>query len=373
MTTMLARTDRSLLGTWWWTIDRTLLATLALLAAIGVVLVFAASPAVAVRKYGDGTHFIVRHIVFLAPSAAALLLCSLMRPLGVLRLAKGMCVVFGAMLVLTFLVGIDINGARRWLGAGALRLQPSEFLKPALAVMVAWLLSRQPGMAGLPRTLAVVLPVLALLAAQPDVGMAAVVAGVYGAQLFVAGIAWFWVIGLAGAGALGLWGAYLYLPHFTIRVNDFLHADTLGYQVEQALRAVAAGGLFGRGPGEGVTKFHLPDAHADFIFAATAEEFGIVACLLLVGLFAFIVARSLWRVAETGDRFVQLAAAGLVVQFALQSLVNMAVNLNLMPTKGMTLPFISYGGSSFVALAIGMGMLLALTRRGARLVEAPQR
>jgi cell division protein FtsW len=262
------------------------------------------------RKYGDGTHFIVRHIVFLAPSAAALLLCSLMRPLGVLRLAKGMCVVFGAMLLLTFLVGIDINGARRWLGAGALRLQPSEFLKPALAVLVAWLLSRQPGMAGLPRTLAVVLPVLALLAVQPDVGMAAVVAGVYGAQLFVAGIAWFWVIGLAGAGALGLWGAYLYLPHFTTRVNDFLHADTLGYQVEQALRAVAAGGLFGRGPGEGVTKFHLPDAHADFIFAATAEEFGIVACLLLVGLFAFIVARSLWRVGETGDRFVQLAAAG---------------------------------------------------------------
>lgn len=366
---LLARTDRSPLGAWWWTVDRSLLALLALLAAIGVVLVIAASPPVAIRKIGAGSpmHFVVRHVVFLGPSALLLLVASMLNPLGVVRLAKILAVGFGALLLLTFLVGVDNNGARRWIGLGPLTLQPSEFLKPALAVLVAWFLANRPGLGGLPASAALVLPAMVLLAAQPDVGMAAVVAGVYGAQLFVAGIPWTWVAGLLGLAAFAFWGAYLHLPHFTARVDGFLDPDSLGYQVEQALRAVAGGGLFGRGPGEGVSKFSLPDAHADFIFAATAEEFGIVACLLLTALFAFIVARSLWRVHQTADRFVQLAAAGLVVQFALQALINMAVNLNLMPTKGMTLPFISYGGSSFMALALGMGMLLALTRRGARL------
>jgi cell division protein FtsW len=369
--TLLARTDRSLVGTWWWTIDRVLLGGIAVLAAIGVVLVLAASPAVGVRKYGDAMHFVVRHVAFLAPSALVLFVCSLLNPLGVLRLAKLLLAVFGALLVLTFVAGVEINGAQRWIGMGPLRLQPSEFLKPALAVLVAWQLARREGLAGLPLSAAFVLPVLGLLALQPDIGMAVVIAGVYGAQLFVAGLPWLLVFAVVGLGVGGLWGAYLFLPHFRDRMDGFLDPDTLGYQVEQALRAVAAGGLFGRGPGEGVTKFRLPDAHADFIFAATAEEFGIIACLLLVALFAFIVARGLWRVYETRDRFIQLAAAGLVVQFALQALINMAVNLNLMPTKGMTLPFISYGGSSFLALAVGAGMLLALTRRGARLETAP--
>ncbi len=364
--TILARTNRSLVGNWWWTIDRVLLTGIALLAAIGVILVLAASPAVGVKKYGADMHFFVRHVFFLAPSAVLLFVSSLLNPLGVLRLAKVMFGLFAALLVLTFFAGFEINGAKRWVGIGDLRLQPSEFLKPALAVLVAWLLSREPGLMGIPRTFLFVLPVLGLLALQPDVGMAAVIAGVYAAQLFLAGIPWLCVFALMGLGVLALWGAYLYLPHFTERLNDFLDPHSQGYQVEQALRAVASGGLFGRGPGEGVTKFNLPDAHADFIFAATAEEFGIIACLLLVALFAFIVGRGLWRVHETRDRFIQLAAAGLVVQFALQSLINMAVNLNLVPTKGMTLPFISYGGSSFMALAIAAGMLLALTRRNAR-------
>jgi cell division protein FtsW len=194
---------------------------------------------------------------------------------------------------------------------------------------------------------------------------------VYGLQLFVAGLAWFWVLLLLGVGVFGAWQAYLWLPHFAERVNDFLDPSSLGYQIERALRAVAAGGLFGRGPGEGIQKWHLPDAHADFIFAATAEEFGIVACLALVALFAFLILRGLWRVNESSDRFVQLAATGLIAELGLQALINMAVNLNLIPTKGMTLPFISYGGSSLLALAIAMGMLLALTRRGARLQLRP--
>ena len=266
----------------------------------------------------------------------------------------------------------EVKGAHRWLPIFGTPLQPSEFVKPAVVVVTAHLLASRPGLAGLPRSLLLVLPVLVVLVRQPDIGMTAVVSAVYGVQLFLAGIAWLWVALLAGAAVFGAWQAYVWLPHFAERIDDFLDPDSLGYQVESALRAVAAGGLFGRGPGEGVQKWRLPDAHADFIFAATAEEFGIVACLLLVALFTFLVLRGLWRVLETGDRFVQLAATGLVAQVGLQAVINMAVNLNLIPTKGMTLPFISYGGSSLLALAITVGMLLALTRRGAKL-ELPPR
>jgi cell division protein FtsW len=361
------RTDRTLIGHWWWTIDRLMLGGVALLAMIGVVLIFAASPAVGARVYGAEMHFVVKHLFFLVPASFLLFAVSLLAPLGVLRLAVGMLGVFGFLLVLTLLFAPEVKGAHRWLPIFGMPLQPSEFVKPAVAVVTAFILSRRAGTAGLPGTLVLVLPILAILVSQPDIGMAAVIGSVYGLQLFVAGIGWIWVLMLLGLGVFGAWQAYVWLPHFTDRVNDFLDPASLGYQVERALRAVAAGGLFGRGPGEGLQKWHLPDAHADFIFAATAEEFGIMACLALVALFAFLILRGLWRVLETTDRFIQLAAVGLVAELGLQALINMAVNLNLIPTKGMTLPFISYGGSSLLALAIAMGMLLALTRRGARL------
>jgi cell division protein FtsW len=361
------RTDRTLVGHWWWTVDRLMLGGVALLAMVGVVLIFAASPAVSERVYGAEMHFVVKHLFFLVPASLLLFGVSLLAPLGVLRLAVGMLGLFGFLLLLTLLFAPEVKGAHRWLPIFGMPLQPSEFVKPAVAVVTAFVLSRRSGTAGLPGTLLLVLPILAILASQPDIGMAAVIGSVYGVQLFVAGIGWIWVLLLLGAGVFGAWQAYLWLPHFTDRVNDFLDPASLGYQVERALRAVAAGGLFGRGPGEGLQKWHLPDAHADFIFAATAEEFGIIACLALVALFAFLILRGLWRVHETTDRFILLAAVGLVAELGLQALINMAVNLNLIPTKGMTLPFISYGGSSLLALAIAMGMLLALTRRGARL------
>jgi len=366
------RTDRSLIGNWWWTVDRTMLAGIGALAMIGLVLIFAASPAVGERVYGAEMHFVVKHMMFLLPAALLLLFVSLLAPLGVLRLGVGMLALFGSLLLLTLLFAPEVKGAQRWLPILGFPLQPSEFVKPAAVVVAAHLLARQPGVSALPSTLAVVLPILMVLALQPDVGMAAVVAMVYGLQLFVAGLAWFWVLLLLGAGVFGAWQAYLWLPHFAERVNDFLDPTSLGYQIERALRAVAAGGLFGRGPGEGTQNRHLPDAHADFIFAATAEEFGIVACMALVALFAFLILRGLWRVNESSDRFVQLAAMGLIAELGLQALINMAVNLNLIPTKGMTLPFISYGGSSLLALAIAMGMLLALSRRGARLQLRPR-
>ncbi len=361
------RTDRSIIGNWWWTVDRTMLAGVAILAAIGTVLIFAASPAVGERVFGAEMHFVYKHLVLLLPAALLLLVASMLAPLGVLRLGIGMYAGFGVLLLLTLFLAPEVKGATRWLPLFGVPLQPSEFVKPGVVILTGWLLSRWPGTGGLPAATGAVLPVLGVLVLQPDIGMTVVVAAVFGVQLFVAGLTWFWVLLLIAVAVLGLWQAYTWLPHFADRVNGFLAPDSLGYQIERALRAVAEGGLFGRGPGEGVQKWHLPDAHADFIFAATAEEFGVVACLALVGLFAFLILRGLWRVNETGDRFVQLAATGLIAEFGLQALINMAVNLNLIPTKGMTLPFISYGGSSLLALAIAMGMLLALTRRGARL------
>jgi len=366
------RTNRSVVGNWWWTVDRTMLAGVGLLAVIGTILIFAASPAVSERVYGAEMHFVVKHLVMLAPATFLLLFVSMLSPLGVLRLSVGMYALFGFLTVLTMFFAPEVKGATRWLPIFGLPLQPSEFLKPAVIVFMAWVLARRHGLMGFPTALAVVIPVLTVLVLQPDVGMTALVAAAAGAQMFVAGLGWVWVLLLLGAGVLGAWQAYLWLPHFAERVNDFMDPTSLGYQIERALRAVASGGLFGRGPGEGMQNRHLPDAHADFIFAATAEEFGVVACLALVALFAFLILRGLWRLADTTDRFVLLAASGLIAQFGLQALINMAVNLNLIPTKGMTLPFISYGGSSLLALAIGMGMLLALTRRGARL-QLPRR
>lgn len=362
-----ARTDRTIIGAWWWTIDRVLLASVAILALLGVFVIFAASPPVAERIHDADLAFVKRHLVSMLPAAALLFASSLLAPRGVLRLGLAALVAFGVLLFLTPLIGTTTKGATRWISLGVVTLQPSEFIKPALAVTVAWLLARKPGLQGMPEASILVLGVLALLAAQPDIGMAVVVAAVFAVQLFLAGIAWLWVLGLAALAVLGLWQAYLHFPHFALRVDRFLDPDAEVYQVERALRAVESGGWWGRGPGEGVEKFRLPDAHADFVFAATAEEFGIVACFVILLLFVFVVARGFIRAHQASDRFTLLAASGLVAQVGLQAIINMAVNLDMVPTKGMTLPFLSYGGSSLVALGMGVGMLLALTRRGARL------
>lgn len=369
--TTFARTDRSLLGQWWWTIDRFLLIGIGLLALIGAIMVLASSPPIARNLGLDGMHFVVRHFVVLLPATLCLMGVSLLAPRGVLRLATVVLVVFSALTFATLFMAPEIKGATRWLFIAGQQLQPSEFLKPALAVAVAWLLASRPGLSGLPMALLLVAVTMALLLLQPDLGMAAVVAAFFATQLFVAGLGWLPIIVMMGAGVAGLWGAYTLLPHVQERIDGFLDPSAEIYQVERAMSALKSGGFLGRGPGEGVVKFHLPEAHSDFVFAAVAEEFGILACLVIVALFAALVLRTLWRLEANPNRFVQLAATGLVAQFGLQALVNMAVNVNLVPTKGMTLPFISYGGSSLMALALTMGMLLALTRRGARLEPLP--
>ncbi len=362
-----ARTNRGLLANWWWTLDRALLSGLLVIALVGVVMVFASSPPIARRLGYEETRFVIKHLTFLLPAILLLLGTSLLAPRGVLRVAVLLLLGFGLLLLVTPFLAAEIKGARRWISIGGLLLQPSEFVKPALVVVTAWLLARQPGLKGAPEAVALTGLVLGLLVIQPDLGMSALVVAVFAVQLFVAGLPWLLIAGFGGLAATGLYGAYLAFPHVQMRIDDFLDPTKESYQVETSLSAVASGGLFGRGPGEGVVKFYLPEAHSDFVYATLTEEFGAIAALLVLLLFAFVVLRGLWRVYEAEDRFVQLAAVGLLAQFGLQALVNIAVNLNLLPTKGMTLPFVSYGGSSLLALAIGMGMLLALTRVGARL------
>ena len=364
-----ARTDRSLVGRWWWSIDRPMLAGFGALILIGIVMVLASSPAIARRMHlSSESFFIVRHLSFLLPVAATLFVASLLSPRGVLRAGVVVFALFGTLLVMTLFVAPDIKGAHRWIILPfGLQVQPSEFVKPALAVLSAYLLARFEGLGGLPEAAVLVGLTVGLLVLQPDLGMTVLTLAVFAAQLFVAGLAWSWIAGLGLLGLVGLYGAYTFFGHVRERIDGFLDPAKEVHQVEKAMEAIRAGGVFGRGPGEGQVKFHLPEAHSDFVFATTIEEYGAALSLVIVLIFAFIVLRGLTRAQICRDRFVQLAATGLVLQLGLQAMINMAVNLNLVPTKGMTLPFISYGGSSMLALALGMGMLLALTREGAHL------
>jgi cell division protein FtsW len=364
-----SRADTSVLGRWWWTVDRWTLAALMTLIAFGYVMMLAASPAVAERIGASSRHmFFIKQVAYLAMAAALMVAVSLLSVKGVRRFAL---LGFAAALVLTaatLVVGVEIKGARRWLPIPGLSLQPSEFLKPFFAVVAGWLIAegKLPGSKVWGATIAVVLflMVAAILKGQPDIGMLLVVCAVFFAQFFVAGMNLFLVGAVGGLGIAGAIGAYLIFPHVQSRVHRFLDPSSGdSFQVSVALEAFSNGGLLGRGPGEGRVKNVLPDAHADFVFAVAGEEFGMVLCLVILAIFAFIVVRGLMRLLGETDLFVMLAGTGLLTQFGLQAFVNMASTLHLIPTKGMTLPFVSYGGSSVLAIAIGMGMLLALTRR----------
>jgi cell division protein FtsW len=364
-----SRTDSSPFARWWWTVDHWTLWAVAALIGFGAVLTLAASPAVADRLGLDPFYFARRQFVILPTAAIAMVAVSLLPPIWIRRLALVLLVVALAGVAATLFAGTEIKGARRWIGAGGLSIQPSEFVKPSFAVLTAWLLSHRRLAGGPPvgvSAVALFAVVVVLLALQPDLGMAAVVTVVWLGQVFLAGLRLRFMAGLAGLAAVGMVAAYLLFPHVASRVDRFLDPDSGDrYQVTTSLEAFENGGLFGRGPGEGTVKQVLPDAHADFILAVAGEEMGLVACLTVVALFAFIVIRGFARLLQENDLFVLLAASGLLAEFGLQALINMGSTLDLIPTKGMTLPFISYGGSSLIALAIGMGMLLALTRRRA--------
>ena len=365
----LARTNRSLIAEWWWTVDRWTLLCLVCLMVLGAVLALAASPAVAMRINLPPFHFVYRQMIFFLPALAVMIGVSLLNVRQVRRLAALVFAGALVLMVLALLVGPEVKGAHRWLQVGPFAIQPSEFVKPAFVVLVAWLFAeaqRSPGIPGTGIALVLYAAVVGVLALQPDFGQLMLVTMVFGAMFFMAGLSWRWIGSLAALALAGVVCAYTLMPHVASRVDRFLNpssGDT--YQIGGALDAFHAAGFFGRGPGEGEVKRILPDAHTDFIFAVAAEEFGVVVGLMIIGLFAFIVVRPLKRAAEERDLFVQFATCGLVAMFGLQALINMAVNLNLVPSKGRLLPFISYGGSSLLALALAMGMLLALTRRRA--------
>lgn len=366
--TVFSRTDTSLLSNWWWTVDRWLLIALAGLIGFGIVMTFGASPAIAEKLGLESFHFVKRQLVFLVLAMTTMFGVSLLPAIWVRRLGVVMFLACLLLLALTMVIAPEAKGARRWLRIGSFTLQASEFLKPAFIVFSAWMFSevhKNPKFRGWSISIVSYLIVVAFLIAQPDLGQTILISMVWAAQFFMAGLPMIYVMGLAGIGIAGIFMAYMIFPHVANRIDNFMFpgsGDT--YQVDTALNAFRSGGLFGRGPGEGAVKKILPDAHTDFIFAVTGEEFGIILCLILICLFAVIVVRSLINIMKETDLFVFLAVSGLTIQFGLQAFINLGVNLSILPSKGMTLPFISYGGSSMLSIAIGMGMILALTRRG---------
>lgn len=361
------RSDTSVLGRWWWGVDRWTLVALMTLVAVGYVMMLSASPAVA-ERIGAGSRyaFIVRQVVWSSLAVAVLVATSMLTPRWVFRFAALGCVGSIALTAMTLVVSPEINGARRWITLPGMSLQPSEFLKPCIAVACGWLIAegrRSRRFPGLIIALALIAVTAVILKKQPDVGMLAVIVAVFLAQAFVSGINLV-LVGIGGAAVAGLGVlAYTLHGHVRQRINAFLDSDNLHFQVRMSLEAFGNGGLTGRGPGEGRVKDVLPDAHTDFVFPVVAEEFGLVMCLFVIAVFAFVVLRGLLRLVNERDMAIALAATGLLTQFGLQAFINMGSSLKLIPTKGMTLPFVSYGGSSAVALAIGMGFLLALTRR----------
>ena len=364
---MVSRADQTRFAEWWWTVDKYLLAGVVALMIGGVVLSLAGSPAVAERLGYDSLHFVERHVAFFLPALAVLVATSFLTPRMARRVSLIVLVVAILLMVVTLVIGVEVKGSRRWINILGLSLQPSEFAKPAFVVVVAWLFAENSRRTEIPGNLfaLILLAVMAaLLVAEPDFGQTMLLAIVWGALFFMAGVPWIWIACLAIAAVGGIFAAYATMPHVAGRIDRFISpasGDT--FQIDTAIQTIMRGGWLGRGPGEGTVKRILPDAHTDFIFAVAAEEFGIIICIGLVAIFAMVVIRGFSNSLKSEDAFLRLGAAGLVVLFGVQSVINMAVNLNLMPAKGMTLPFISYGGSSMIAVAFGMGLLLALTRR----------
>lgn len=372
--TVLSRSDRSLFTDWWFTVDRKLLTAFLTLFAIGIVVTPAASPAIALRKGFSAFHFVERHVIFATVGVIIMLAVSLLRVRQIRRLSLALYIAAIAAMIAVLIGGEEINGARRWIRLGGVSLQPSEFAKPAFACLSAWAFAeayRRRDMPALPIAILLYLALAAVLVQQPDVGQTVLVTLVWGALLIVSGQSLAWALGFGVAAAAGLVTAYFSLGYIQARVDRFL-APVPGdrSQVGRALQSFIEGGFFGRGPGEGTIKQALPDAHTDFILAVIAEEYGVAACLLLLMLFLFVTIRPLLKAARDPNMVRRLQVVALALLIAFQALINMGVNVGLLPAKGMTLPFISTGGSSTLAMALTAGLLLALTRRTATVAVA---
>jgi cell division protein FtsW len=367
---MISRAQRTLFGEWWWTVDRLLLGALVALVLIGIVLLLAASPPVAIRLGADPFHFVNRQALYMVPALAVLVATSLLSPRQVRRTAMIVFLASLALVFATLFFGAEIKGAQRWISLFGVSIQPSEFLKPSFVVLAAWVFAESARRPEMPTTMMAVALLgvsVAPLVLQPDIGQSILLVLIWCTLFFLSGLAWKWAVGLVSFSIMAVIAAYQFLPHVARRIQRFIDpssGDT--FQIDTAIESFVRGGWLGRGPGEGTVKRILPDGHADFVFAVAAEEFGIALCLFLVLLFAFVVLRALFHAQRDEDPFARLAISGLALLFGLQSSIAMAVNLHLLPAKGMTLPFISYGGSSLISLAFGMGMLVALTRRRPR-------
>ncbi|MGD9639314.1 MAG: FtsW/RodA/SpoVE family cell cycle protein [Alphaproteobacteria bacterium] len=367
MSRAFARTDNSILGNWWWTIDKWIFTSIFILIGIGILLNFAASPAVANTINVNMYHFIKKQLFLMPVAVLIIITLSLQSPKYIRYFSIGAFCFFMLLVMLTPFLGTEIKGATRWISLFGFSIQPSEFLKPLFVVVSASLFALPDNGKRINSHMIATflfLFVISFLVIQPDIGMSLVISTVWATQFFIAGLPIIWVVALACCGVVGIITAYFTLQHVQLRIDRFLHPEGgLSYQVRRSLEAFSDGGLFGVGPGEGKVKFHLPDAHTDFIFAVAGEEFGLIFCLCIVTLFAIVVIKSFNLIMKEKDMFIILAVTGLAVQFGLQALINMASSLHLMPTKGMTLPFISYGGSSLISSSIGIGMLLGVTRK----------
>jgi cell division protein FtsW len=363
---MVSRADRSSVAKWWWTIDLYFLGGFIGLMALGIILSFAASPAVAERIGLPQYHFVERQAIFMVPAFLVMIGVSFLDNRQVRRLALLQLAVAILMMILVLFIGVEVKGSRRWLQLLGVSLQPSEFMKPAFVIMSAWLFAERAKHPEIPGNLMAMILfgiVGALLVAQPDLGQTMLVTATWGTMFFMAGLPWLWIVILLGVVASGAFGAYSFFPHVAARIDKFLTGEGDTFQIDVGYEAMVRGGFFGLGPGEGVSKKILPDSHTDYIFSVAAEEFGLIFCMGIAFLFAFIVLRGLRFALRERDEFTRLAVAGLVASFGFQSIINIGVNVQILPAKGMTLPFISYGGSSLVAMALSMGFVLALTRR----------
>ncbi|ADR52419.1 cell division protein FtsW peptidoglycan synthesis [Candidatus Liberibacter solanacearum CLso-ZC1] len=363
---MVKRSERGILSEWFWIVDWFSLVAFLLLLGLGLMLSFAASPAVA-EKLGLGSfYFVKRHALFLVPSIITMISFSFFSPQKVKNTAFILLLVALIAMVLTLFWGMEIKGAKRWLYIAGTSIQPSELMKPSFIIVCAWFFAEQmchPEIPGNIFSLILFGIVISLLIAQPDFGQSVLVFSIWACMFFITGISWLWIIVFAFVGAIILFMAYQTMPHVSIRINHFMTGIGDSFQSDSSRDAIINGGWFGKGPGEGVIKRIIPDSHTDFVFSVAAEEFGILFCIVILCIFAFVVIRAFLYSLTESDDFIRISIFGLALQIALQAFINIGVNLHLLPTKGMTMPAISYGGSSILGMCVTMGYLLALMCR----------
>jgi cell division protein FtsW len=363
----LSRTDQSILSRWWWTVDHKMLLLLFGMIFIGILMVATASPPVAQRIGLDANHFLIRHLIILVPSIFIMLGVSFLDARQIWRLSSVILTICFMLLIYVLFFGAEIKGAQRWIHLPGFSLQPSEFAKPAFIVVTAWFISLKKEKKNFPamKIVAGLYGFLALLLlSQPDLGMTFVVTCCLISVIFLAGMPLRLVFILAVTGLLALALSYFSFSHVQSRIDRFINPDSGDtYQISQSLQAFKEGGVLGVGPGQGTVKLALPDAHADFVFSVAGEELGLILTLIIVLFYGLILYRGFNRLYDSDNIFVILATGGLLTMFGLQAFVHMGSALQLIPAKGMTLPFLSYGGSSLLSISLAMGMVLGLTRR----------